>query len=69
MQGVPKRKARAVNKKFILEQRAEMRARLVQLAVDSQLRFGQASLAGFTSGAPAEFPMPGDEPEFPVELE
>lgn len=62
-QGVAKRKARNANTKFILEQRAEMRARLVQLACEGKLRFGQASLPGFRSttapAAASAAPIPG----------
>ena len=44
--GLGKRKARSASRKFALGQRAEMRARLVQLAIENKLRYGQAKLAG-----------------------
>ena len=39
-----------MNTRFILEQRAEMRARLVQYAMDNQLYFNIARLQSPTSG-------------------
>jgi len=41
------RKQRKANQTFILEQRAEMRARLLQLAMEGKLEYGQAELDGF----------------------
>ena len=48
--GTSKSAARNANQTFILEERAEMRARLVQLAIDNKLKFGSAALAGFVQG-------------------
>jgi len=47
LQGAPVRRAGSANTKFILEQRAEMRGRLVQLAMESKLQYAQAMLEGF----------------------
>ena len=44
------RKQRKANQTFILEQRAEMRARLLQLAMEGKLEHGQAELDGFRAG-------------------
>ena len=48
------RAARKPNAKFILEQRAEMRSRLVQLAIGSKLKYGHARLAGFSPSTAVE---------------
>ena len=40
-------KQRRANQTFILEQRAEMRARLVQAALEGKLKHGAAELEGF----------------------
>ena len=40
-------RAERANVAFILEQRADMRGRLVQAALADKLAWGQASLAGF----------------------
>lgn len=45
-----KRTAGKVNQTFILEQRAEMRERLVQAAMDGVLKFNAAALEGFRRG-------------------
>mgnify|MGYP006864356835 FL=1 len=50
LQGVAVRRAGGVNTKFILEQRAEMRARLVQYAMDNQLFFNTARLQSPQAG-------------------
>ena len=47
LNGVAKRAACKANQAFILEQRAEMRGRLVQAAMDGGLNFNAAALAGF----------------------
>ena len=47
LHGVAKRAAGKANQAFILEQRAEMRGRLVQAAMDGVLKFNAAALAGF----------------------
>lgn len=39
--------AKRANQAFILEQRAEMRARLVQVAIAGNLKYSEAALAGF----------------------
>ena len=50
-QGPAMRRARNVNTKFILEQRADMRVRLVKLAMEGELQHGQAKLNGFADCA------------------
>ena len=54
-QGPAVRRARNVNTKFILEQRvkqrADMRVRLVKLAMEGELQHGQAKLNGFADCA------------------
>jgi hypothetical protein len=45
--GVAKTAASKANQTFILEQRAYMRERLVQVAIAGKLTFSAASLAGF----------------------
>jgi hypothetical protein len=52
LSGICARRAKTANNKFILEQRAEMRARLVQLAIENTLKYGQAKLAGFAKTTP-----------------
>jgi GNAT superfamily N-acetyltransferase len=47
VQGAAARRIGHANNKFILEQRAEMRALLVQLAIEGRLHYGQAVLPGF----------------------
>ena len=47
LQGVPKTKAAAANKDYILNARADMRGRLVQAALAQKLAFGSSVLAGF----------------------
>lgn len=54
LQGTAVRAARKTNSKFVIEQRAEIRARLVQLALENKLRFGQARLTGFATTAPID---------------
>jgi hypothetical protein len=45
--GAAKTAARRANQTFILEQRAEMRARLVQAAINGKLAYAAAELEGF----------------------
>ena len=45
--GRQKMEAKRANQSFILEQRAQMRARLVQVAINGSLKFGDAQLVGF----------------------
>ena len=49
MKGAAKSAAEKVNQRFIVEQRADMRGRLVQAAMSDELKHGQAYLLGFTS--------------------
>ena len=55
LNGVAKRTAGKVNQTFILEQRAEMRERLVQAAMDGVLKFNAAALEGFWRGGAGGF--------------
>ena len=50
LKGAAKTAARKANQTFILEQRAEMRARLVQLAIEGSLYQGSTVLDGFARG-------------------
>ena len=45
--GAAKGAAKKANQTFILEQRADMRARLVQVAIQGKLKYSTAALAGF----------------------
>ena len=45
--GTAKGAAKKANQTFILEQRADMRARLVQVAIQGKLKYSTATLAGF----------------------
>ena len=47
LSGMALRAARQTNQRFILEQRASMRARLVQFAIAGKLAFSEAQLGGF----------------------
>jgi hypothetical protein len=62
LHGVTKRAAGKANQAFILEQRAEMRGRLVQAAMDGVLKHNAASLAGYRQGGGG----PGGEGEADV---
>ena len=48
--------AKKANQTFILEQRADMRARLVQVAIQGQLIYSTAALAGFDQTGASLFP-------------
>ena len=50
LHGVAKRAAGKANQAFIIEQRAEMRGRLVQAAMDGVLKYNAAALEGFRHG-------------------
>ena len=54
LSGTAKTAARKANQTFILEQRAEMRARLVQLAIEGSLYRGSAVLDGFAQSTPVQ---------------
>eukprot|EP00966_Prymnesium_polylepis_P035913 833295-Prymnesium_polylepis.1 len=49
VQGVASRRVGGANNHFICDQRAEMRAVLVQLAIEGKLAYEQALLPGFSS--------------------
>ena len=51
VRGATFRVASQANKRYALDQRAEMRGRLVMAAMHNKLEFGQAALAGFAADA------------------
>jgi len=63
LMGSAKTRAEKANQTYILEQRAEMRGRLVQAAMANKLAHGQALLEGFGASTGIDLTTHDEEPD------